>query len=638
MGKKRRNTGARKRLPQPEKVSELSRADLSGLSNREKRVGEGVLVAIVVFLALIPFFQTIDFGFVNYDDPLHVSEQPGVLEGLNSNSVGWAAEATPGNLWHPLTWMSFMAEVQWFGGGAESPGVHHGGNVFLYALTIMLCYFLVRSIGLPIIAGVIAVLLFALHPLHAEPVAWISARKDVLAGFFVIGCLLAYVLGRKGHGRPRLIWKGLSYVLFAAALLSKPSAVVVPALLILLDWFPLRRVSPDESQSVSWKSVFLSQLRSKWIYFVMALAASIVAVSVQSGGSHQDFAEKSSTVARLADAPGQIAFYFQRLLWPSDLIFEYSRPDGVAAILYGVLGGVLALGLSYFGWKHRERSPEILFGWIWVLVCLSPVLGLFYVGSSFTTDRYFYLALLGPVLSLSFFLCRETRWRKVIVTSSLAALVVFGVLSHRQIKVWQSDFSLFSHAVEVDPEHLTALGNLGSYYRVQKDDKMALKYYEAALAINPNDHIVHYNVAHIRNNQGDPVGCIASFRDCLRAYPNYERAHHFLGIMLADPKHRETYSPEEGLVHLKKAWDLNPQEPRFALNYIYTLHREGLGERAAAETELALEVLPSSAEKVIARLKGWRDRPRKSSQSISPRKDKRTNNISEKNGAKGSKI
>lgn len=563
------------------------------------------MVTFLVLFALIPFFQTLDFGFVNYDDPLHVSEQPEVLGGLSSEGIGWAAKATPANLWHPLTWISYMAEVQLFGGGAENPGVHHGGNVFLYALTILLFYLLVRKFGLPALWASVGVLFFAWHPLHSEPVAWISARKDLLSGVFVLGCLLSYVLSSAASGRAGLIWKLVSLITFAAALLSKPSAVVLPALLILLDWFPLRQVGFESTDGFSMKKMALRQLRSKGIYFAMALAAALIAISVQGEGSHRDFAEESSLMSRLIDAPGHVAFYFQRLLWPTGMVFEYSRPEGNGAAIYAIGGLILALGLTVLAWKARKSFPEIMLAWLWVLACLAPVLGFFYLGSSYTADRYFYLALMGPALALASFLQRETRWKKEIASASLLALVVLGVLTFKQTKVWRDDFSLFSHAVSVDPENLTALGNLGSYYRVQKDDEKALKYYEAALAINPNDHIVHYNVAHLRNNQGDRKGSIAAFRACLDGYSNYERGHHFLGIMLADQNYQETYSPEEGLFHLKKAFDLKPDDPRFALNYIYHLHRQGRLQEAAEETARALRTLPPGASTVKERLKKW---------------------------------
>lgn len=588
-----------------------TRAGGSNLSDKDKMVGEAVLVVFLVLLALIPYFQTLDFGFVNYDDPLHVSKQPGVLEGITSGSVGWAAEATPANLWHPLTWISYMAEVQWFGGGADAPGVHHGGNLFLYAITILFFYLLVRKLGVPMLWSSIAVLFFALHPLHSEPVAWISARKDLLSGVFVLGCILSYVLSIKALGKSSLIWKVVSLLAFAAALLSKPSAVVLPALLILLDWFTLRRAGFEDTESgaPSWRAIFVRQLRSKGIYFAMALAAALVAISVQGEGTHQDFASESSLISRLIDAPGHLAFYFQRFVWPSGLIFEYSRPGGMGATFYVIAGTILALGLTWLAWRNRQRFPEIMLAWLWILICLSPVLGLFYIGSSYTADRYFYLALAGPALALAFFLQRETRWRNAAIPASLLVLLALGLLNFRQTKVWRDDFSLFHHAVTVDPGHLTALGNLGSYYRVQKDDVQALKYYEAALAINPNDHIVHYNVGHLRNNQGDRVGSIAAFRACLEGYPNYERGHHFLGIMLAEPSHQETYEPEKALFHLKRACEIDPSEPRFALNYIYHLYRQGFREEAKIATAEALKTLPKEATSVTGRLKKWLETP-----------------------------
>lgn len=588
-----------------------SHATASQLSEKDLKIRGAAVAFFLIVLALVPHLQTLNFGFVNYDDPLHVSAQPEVLNGLSADGISWAAKATPGNLWHPLTWMSYMAEVQLFGGGADSPGVHHGGNLFLYALTILLSYLLIRKMGVPTLWASIGVLIFALHPLHSEPVAWISARKDLLSGVFILGSLLCYVLGRNAEGRSGLRWKILSLIAFAGALLSKPSAVVLPALLIVLDWFLDRReaAGKEESGAPTWKAIFKSQLRSKGIYFAMALVTAIVAVSVQGEGTHSDFAAESSLGSRLADAPGHLAFYLQRLVLPVGLIFEYSRPDGAAATLYPVAGAILLIGVSALAWKQRKRFPEIMLGWLWVLVCLSPVLGFFFIGDSYTADRYFYLALIGPALTVAFFLQRESRWRGKMVPAALLILLTLATLSFKQTKVWKNDFALFHHAVEVDPGNLTALGNLGSYYRVQKDDEKALEYYQAALEINPNDHIVQYNVAHIRNNRGDHAGSVEALRACLKGYPNYHKAHHFLGVQLVDSDHKETYDPAEGLEYLKKACELDPQEPRYALNYVYNLHRQGRREEAKVATARALETLPASATDVTGRLKKWLGSP-----------------------------
>ena len=582
------------------------KAGISKSPDKGQALPGAVVVFFLLVLSLLPYFQIMDFGFVNYDDPLHVAAQPSVLEGISSESVAWAMTATPGNLWHPLTWVSYMAEVQLFGGGAESPGVHHGGNLFLYAITILLLYHLVRKLGVSTFWACVGVLIFALHPLHSEPVAWISARKDLLSGVFLLASLLGYVMGGAAEGRAKWCWKSLSLIAFAAALLSKPSAVVLPALLILLDWFPLRRCGFEKagSEAVSWAAVVKSQLRSKGVYFAMALVAAVVAISVQSGGSHQDFASQSSLISRLSDAPGQLAFYFQRLLYPADLIFEYSRPAGAALALYSAAGLILFLAVSCLAWRKRQRFPEIMVGWLWVLVCLSPVVGLVYIGSGYTADRYWYIALVGPALALAFFLQRKTRWQDAKIPVALVVLLVLGMLSFKQTKVWKNDLALFRHAVAVDPHHLTALGNLGSYYRVQKDDVQALKYYEAALKVNPRDHIVHYNIAHIRNNQGDRAGSIAACRACLKGYPNYARAHHLLGVLLADQAHRDTYAADESLVHLRKAFELDQSKPGYAINLVLNLYQQRHREEAIETIHHALRVFPPDSE-VSQQLKKW---------------------------------
>ena len=199
------------RKPSPTNTSILARRDW--------------LIAIVVLvLAALPLLQATSFSFVGYDDPLHVSEQPMVLSGLNGESLTWSLSATPTNLWHPLTWISYMVDVSWFGGGTGAPEVHHTGNLILHLGATLLFFLLLRSLKVSTLVSAIVALAFSMHPLHVEPVAWVSSRKDVLYAFFSLAALLCYTRQVSSAGR-HSGWFWFTLMLTAAAMASKPAAI-----------------------------------------------------------------------------------------------------------------------------------------------------------------------------------------------------------------------------------------------------------------------------------------------------------------------------------------------------------------------------------------------------------------------------
>jgi hypothetical protein len=319
--------------PSPDAAKVPARAD----SGRRSLVAALILLSIA---ASLPYWQVVGFDFLNYDDPLHVSAQPQVLAGLNGETLRWAITATPTNLWHPLTWWSFMAEVQWFGGGADAPGVHHIGNLLLHLANGVLFLLLLRALGVRLLVATAAALLFAMHPLHVEPVAWISARKDLLSSLFCLASLLAYVRYRATGAMPRWL---LAFAAAAAAMAAKPSAVVLPVLLILLDFLPSGQGTQARSRSLPLRRLVLE----KWPFFALALGATTVSIAVQIGGSLAPDIAGQGLLSRLMEIPAKLGFYLQRVLWPAGLTFEYASPEG-ARLLWLTAAGLAVLAAA--GW------------------------------------------------------------------------------------------------------------------------------------------------------------------------------------------------------------------------------------------------------------------------------------------------
>lgn len=519
---------------------------------------ESGLVLLVVVLASLPFLQVAGFSFLNYDDPLHISTQPMVIKGVTAESVAWSMTATPSNLWHPLTWMSYMAEVSFLGGGADAPGVHHIGNLALHLAATCFFYLLLRSLRISALVAALVALLFSVHPLHVEPVAWISSRKDVLYAFFAMASLWCYS-GSQRADKNRGIWSCVTMLTMVAALASKPSAIILPVLFILIDYLP------DIGNPGSVKSAQGSLIRSvlwKWPYIVLAGVAAGSAIVIQYTGSHQPFIAGQGVLERLSLLPASLGFYLQHAVWPWPLCFDYAAPHGTRLTILSLAGVILLLGISAGAWRLRQRFPAMLIGWLWFLVCLAPVLGFFYVGTSFTSDRYTYLALAGPALALAVWL---DSWqgdkRRAAIFSLVFLLTVFltvllGVMSYQQSKVWANDEALFSQGVAFEPGSDVAHTNLAGVYRLQGKDDLALYHYSKALGLASRRYIIYFNIAQIQHRRGEHDHAIESCREALNDYDHYACAHHMLGQLL---EKKEPHT-DEAMEHLEKAFRMGEKE------------------------------------------------------------------------------
>ncbi len=534
-------------------------------------------LTLLSVLAFLPYWQVVGFDFLNYDDPLHVSQEPAVLAGLSSGSLQWALTATPTNLWHPVTWWSFMAEVEWFGGGADAPGVHHVGNLLLHLANCALFLVLLRTLGIRMPVAFAAALVFAMHPLHVEPVAWISARKDLLSSFFCLVALVAYVRHRAA-AEPHFGWWLLCLAAALAAMASKPSAVVLPLLLVVLDFVPAGANRKTRALTVP----LLRLLIEKWPFFAMALGLAAISIAVQYGGSLAADIGQQGLASRLQDIPAKLAFYVQRVIWPAGLTFEYARPEGTQFLVLSLIGVAFLGAAAWILLTQAFKKPASWVALAWFLLCLSPMLGVAYVGGDFTTDRYTYLALAGPCLGLALWI--ETLPRLAWQTAVGALLIIGAILgwaSEHQAGAWQNDMALFSRGVVVQPRSATAHTNLAGVYRLQGDDDAALTHYQQALGLGGNDYIIHYNIAGIQRKKGDIGAAITALKASLDSHAGYARSHLLLGELLDVQAHTAGRRlSDAALQHRHRAYELEPDQYRSAVGYAKGLANRGRFDEA----------------------------------------------------------
>jgi len=462
--------------------------EVAGTSTRRFSAVAGSWVAGVVLMGAIAvvYWHAGALGFVNLDDPQYVYQNDEVSHGLTLEGIGWAFTTFHASNWHPLTWISHMIDVQLFG---LDPGPQHLVSVALHAVaTLLLFLFLQAATGKPWRAAAVA-LLFAVHPLHVESVAWISERKDVLSAVFWMASCLAYV-GYARHPGPRPY--ALVLLFFAAALLSKPMAVTLPFVLLLLDYWPLGRLALSAGALRRAGNLLLE----KAPLFALAAASGTFTYLAQSrGGSVSPPSAPGGPLGlapRIGNAFLSYVVYLAKTAWPVDLAALYPHLGLSAAGFPGWkgVGATLAIGaVTVAAVAQFRRRPYLPVGWFWYLGTLVPVVGLVQVGLQGMADRYTYVPLVGIFIALTWLaadISSVAAWRRVAVSAcAIVAALALASAARRQVAYWRDSLTLFQHAVSVTEQNWLAWRNLGGAYQEIHLHGEAVACFEESLKFMP---------------------------------------------------------------------------------------------------------------------------------------------------------
>ena len=453
-----------------------------------------LLLALVTLVVYLPVRT---HSFVNYDDTDYVTENSFVKNGLNWTDIKWAFTTFHASNWHPLTWISHMADCQLFGPNA---GAQHFVNVLFHAANAALLFILLWRLTGAIWPSAFVAALFAWHPLHVESVAWISERKDVLSTFFALLTLLSYAKYAK-EKRARDFW--LALIFFALGLMSKPMLVTLPFVMLLLDYWPLQSFSNCEIQI----SKAARLVWEKIPFFILTAISCVMTFFAQRSGEAVVSLKNVSLHYRLENAPLAFARYLLKIIWPANLAVIYPMPDKISTSAVAASVAVLIL-ISAAAWFARRRNPYLLVGWLWFLGTLVPVIGLVQVGGAALADRYTYFPATGIFIIVAFAardLADRLRFPKIIF--SAASVLVLGacvVLTEKQLSYWRDSETLFRHAIAVTKDNDIARVNLGVALDVQGRFDEALTQYREALRIAPGRYQIHNNVANILDKWGGP--------------------------------------------------------------------------------------------------------------------------------------
>jgi tetratricopeptide (TPR) repeat protein len=471
-----------------------------------------IVLGLLAVVALV-YLPVSRFGFVEFDDPYYVYDNPHLAAGLCPANLTFAFTSFIGANWNPLVWLSFELDQMLF---HLNPHAMHVENVVLHGITTVILFLLLaEATGCQWRSATVAAL-FAVHPMHVESVAWISERKDVLSTPLLFAAIAMYVrYARSKVTKTRAGYYAVALLLYALSLSAKSMGVTLAGILLLLDLWPLQRSSINQSIS-KWK------LLDKLPFVALAAAASIVTMIAQRSAGAITALPFS---LRISNAVVCMVIYISKLVFPTGLAVYYPLPSSrpVEAV---VACAVLILLITAIAWRLRRNCPYLLIGWLWFVGTLLPVIGLVQVGGQAMADRYSYLPSVGLFIAIvwgALDLIRRvihSATARAILCSSLAVLIItaYAVLARRQTGSWQNNQTLFARALDVTDGNTVAAVMLGRDARLQGDPGSALSYLSLALRFNPNDADAHDQVGLCLADTA-PARAIGEFESAVRDDP-----------------------------------------------------------------------------------------------------------------------
>jgi Tfp pilus assembly protein PilF len=442
------------------------------------------ICAVLAVVTLFAFRGVWNNDFVNYDDKDYVLENSQIQQGLTPQTIAWAFTSDYAGNWHPLTWISHMIDWKLYG---NNPRGHHMTNVALHAANAILLFLLLFYMTGFTGRSAMVAFLFALHPAHVESVAWVAERKDLLCAFFFLCALLAYAWYARDPS-----WKRYSLVVcaFACALMSKPMAVTLPFALLLLDYWPLRRIAFAPEAGANRFASLWKLCIEKWPLFLMAAASSVITLIAQHAGGSVATLRALPLWERLANAVISYCRYVRILFWPNRLRAYYYYDVNHVRVLAAIFSAMALILISAACWRSRKQKPYCLVGWLWFLGTLAPVIGIVQVGKQALAERYTYLPFIGLFIVIVWLageaIAKFPKLKNLTQLLAVAILAACIAKTHAQVKVWKNNFTLFNHVLKIDPRGEIPNTNVGMVFVGQGQFPQAEQFFERSLAYDPS--------------------------------------------------------------------------------------------------------------------------------------------------------
>ena len=547
-------------------------------------------VCVCVFLAVltwIVFGQTLRHDFVNYDDPRYVYQNTRITNGLDLAGIAWAFTHIHAENWHPVTTISHMLDCQLYGLKA---GGHHFTNVLLHTVAVVLLFLVLQQMTGAIWRSAFVAALFAIHPLHVESVAWVAERKDVLSGVFFTLTLLAYV----HYARAPSIWRYVTVALtFALGLMSKPMLVTLPFVLLLLDYWPLKRIRTEESRA----GRQLLRLFAEKVPLMALSAVSSTATYLAQRGA-LGWTEQLPILARINNAFVTYVIYVRQMFWPAKLAVFYPHPENRLPQLEIGLAVALLACITTTALVLRKVAPYLITGWFWYLGMLVPVIGLVQVGWQGHADRYTYLPQVGLYIAGTWAIADLTASFRRRILLGAAALLIIGALSWTawiQTSYWRDSETLFTHALAVTGKNDVAENNLGIVFLQRGELDKAIAKLQAAIDLRPENGPAHNNLAKAFLQKGQLAEAMIHYRKFLEIEPQNVEARNILGTALIQQGH-----VREAVEQWQDALAIEPENGNAASNlaWVFATSPEDSIRNGARAVELAERALHLSGGKI----------------------------------------
>ena len=578
-----------------------------------------LIIILLILTSFIAFGRIIGNDFINFDDPVYITENNNIKAGLNSETIKWAFSAVVSSNWHPLTLLSHALDWSLF--GANSSGHHIVSLLWHISSTILLFLFLSKTTGSLWPSAFVAAL-FALHPLRVESVAWASERKDVLSMFFGLASIYAYACYVESFKLSRYF---IALILFALSLMAKPMLVTLPFLLLLLDYWPLGRwkkalqpqllpVSNDSGlvkKKVKQRSadstkekilalplmnrakIIRSLLWEKLPFIFLAIVSCIVTIWTQSKSGAVASLEQLPFLDRLLNAIVSYIQYLIKIFWPVNLAVFYPYEQSLQ--FWQIFGAAsILMGISIAVIYAIKKAPFLFVGWFWYLGTLVPVIGLIQVGKQSIADRYTYFPSIGVAIILAwgiiYLLPKEKLRKMILIPAAVIILAGLTFLTLQQCGYWKNSISLFNHVLQATKDNYLAHNSLGVALAAEGKNEEAITHYLAAIEINPTYSTGHYNLGAALVAQGKNEEATDHYLAAIKTNPNFDDAYYNLANLLI-----KQGKIKEAIDNYRQAFKINPNHFEAHCNLAELFVKQNKIDQAIMHLREAVRINPSFA-------------------------------------------
>ncbi len=560
-------------------------------------VSNGLIFAIVCFIAvltIVTFWQVTDCKFLTFDDDVYVTKNPHVQEGLTQKSIKWAFSTLYAGFWHPLTWLSFMLDYQLY--GLDSGGFHVT-NLLLHVASAVLLFLAFTQMTHSVWPSAFVACLFAVHPLSVESVAWVAERKNVLCIFFWMFTLWTYARYVQRPGVQRYLAVLFTFTL---GLMAKSMIITLPFLLLILDYWPLGRLSFSKSVKIEKykknrrQESLVKLVSEKFVLIIIAAVFVILTLLAEHKWGVVKSFDMYPLRIRIGNAMVSYVNYIGKIFWPVNLSVFYPHPENALnyRLVFAAIGVLIGITVLIFSTGRSRRW--LIVGWLWFFVTLLPVIGLIQIGLHAMADRYAYGTIIGIFIIVAWqspkLFSRFRNIKPAIAIAGCLVIFVLAGLTRVQVGYWKDSITLFSHAAKVTSNNYWAHNNIGVTLVEHGQIYQAIGHYKKALEIEPNNSMILNNMGTALANAGQVGEAILRYKQAIRSQPLDWNSRNNLGVAFLNQN-----QIEQAIVNFRQAVKLKPGYVEAHNNWGIALASNGRIDEAIIQFKKVVQLDPDYA-------------------------------------------